>query len=392
MEALLALRDLAHDRVELALVSADPEFRYRPMAVDEPFSLTPYERKELEPAVTELGARFIGDAVRALRPDDHVAELANGEPVSYDVALVCIGATARPAFMHGFSFLVPGPPLDVTELIERARQSEPHRIAFVVPSGVTCALPIYELALLTAKRPGESREAVELVLVTPEASPLAIFGTRPSEAVGELLRTRGIEFRGGVQAREMEEGTLVLTPGDEELRAAAVVALPLLEGPGIEGLPTDQNGFIPIDEHARVYDADDLYAAGDGTNFPIKQGGLATQQADAAAEHIAASAGAPVEPNAFHPVLHGRLLTGEESLSLAADVAGGAGEGAASLDYLWWPPHKVSGRYLPAWLAGDEPHADPEPPRHSLEVEVALPTESHREPMALAPYGSPDVD
>ena len=54
MEALLALRDLGHDRVELALASADPEFRYRPMAVDEPFSLTPYERRELEPAVTEL--------------------------------------------------------------------------------------------------------------------------------------------------------------------------------------------------------------------------------------------------------------------------------------------------------------------------------------------------
>src|SRR5215216_5745294 len=152
MEALLALRDLAHDRVELAMVSADPDFRYRPMAVDEPFSLTPYERKELEPAVTELGARFIGDAVRSIQPDDHVAELANGEPVSYDVALVCVGASARPAFAHGFSFVVPGPPLDATDLIERARDPDPHRIAFVVPSGVTWALPIYELALLTAKR------------------------------------------------------------------------------------------------------------------------------------------------------------------------------------------------------------------------------------------------
>src|SRR5215204_281485 len=133
MEALLALRDLAHDRVELALVSADPEFRYRPMAVDEPFSLTPYERKELEPAVTELGARFIGDAVRAIRPDDHVAELANGEPVSYDVALVCTVASARGAFSHAFSFPVPRPPLDLTDLIDRARQSEPRHIAFVVP-------------------------------------------------------------------------------------------------------------------------------------------------------------------------------------------------------------------------------------------------------------------
>jgi sulfide:quinone oxidoreductase len=386
MEALLALRDFAHDRVELAMVSADPDFRYRPMAVDEPFSLTPYERRELKPAVTELGARFIGDSVRSIRPEDHVAELADGEPVSYDVALVCVGASARPAFTHGFSFLVPGPPLDVTDLVERARRSETRRIAFVVPSGVTWALPIYELALLTAKRLSERREEVELVHVTPEASPLAIFGTRPSEAVGELLRTRGIEFRGGVHAREAEEGTLVLTPGDEELRAAAIVALPLLEGPGIEGLPTDQNGFIPIDEHACVYDAEDLYAAGDGTNFPIKQGGLATQQADAAAEHIAARLGADLEPEPFHPILRGKLITGEETMSMTANVASDDREGFASPDYLWWPPFKVSGRYLTPWLASGEPQAEPVPPLRAMEVEVALPRQWHRDPMALDPY------
>ncbi len=130
-----------------------------------------------------------------------------------------------------------------------------------------------------------------------------------------------------------------------------------------------------------------MYAAGDGTTFPIKQGGIGTQQADAAAEQIAARFGAEIEPEPFHPILRGQLLTGVESLSLRADVAGGAGEGTASLDYLWWPPHKVSGRYLAAWLAGDEPHRDPKPPRHALEVEVELPKEWHREPMALDPYG-----
>ena len=36
----------------------------------------------------------------------------------------------------------------------------------------------------------------------------------------------------------------------------------------------------------------DVYAAGDATTFPLKQGGLATQQADAAAETIAAELGA----------------------------------------------------------------------------------------------------
>jgi sulfide:quinone oxidoreductase len=43
------------------------------------------------------------------------------------------------------------------------------------------------------------------------------------------------------------------------------------------------------------------------STFPIKQGGLGTQQADAAAEHIAARFGAPVEPEPFHPILRFRL-------------------------------------------------------------------------------------
>jgi sulfide:quinone oxidoreductase len=390
MEALLALTDLAGDRAELVMVSADPDFRYRPMAVDEPFSLAPYERKELASAAGELGARFVRDAVQAVRLDDRLAETAGGEAISYDVALVCAGASTRPAFTHAFNFVVPGPPLDAADLIQRAREGEPHRITFVVPSGVTWTLPLYELALLTARRLGEAREEAEIVLVTPEASPLAIFGTGPSEAVRELLRARGIEFRGGVHAREEDEGALVLTPGEEELRAAAVVALPLLVGPGIEGLPTDQNGFIPVDDHARVYDAEDLYAAGDGTNFPIKQGGIATQQADAAAEHIAARLGVDVEPTPFRPVLRGKLLTGEETMSMRADVGGGAGEGVASPDYLWWPPFKVSGRYLTPWLAGEETHGEGAPPIRSVDVEVALPREWHREPMALDPYTPTD--
>jgi hypothetical protein len=70
---------------------------------------------------------------------------------------------------------------------------------------------------------------------------------------------------------------------------------------------------------------------------------------------------------------------------MTADVAGGGGEGFASPDYLWWPPFKVSGRYLTPWLAGEEQHPQPVPPMRSIDVEVALPRECHREPMALDP-------
>ena len=57
-----------------------------------------------------------------------------------------------------------------------------------------------------------------------------------------------------------------------------------------------------------------MYAAGDAVDFPVKQGGLAAQQADTVAEHVAASYGASVEPSPFRPALRGMLFTGGEPL------------------------------------------------------------------------------
>jgi sulfide:quinone oxidoreductase len=204
-----------------------------------------------------------------------------------------------------------------------------------------------------------------------------------------MLRARGIGIESSAYARESEDGALILTPAQRRLEVGEIVALPLLEGPRIAGLPADRRGFIPIDNYARVPGTEGVYAAGDGTTFPIKQGGIATQQADAAAEHIAVQVGAPIASQPFRPVLRGKLLTGEESLHLRHDLRGGTGEGSADLDYLWWPPHKISGRYLASWLAETTTRIEPEPPRAPLDVEVSLPNEWHREPIALDPYGFP---
>ncbi len=53
-----------------------------------------------------------------------------------------------------------------------------------------------------------------------------------------------------------------------------------------------------------------VFAAGDATDFPVKQGGIGTQQADVAAAGIAALAG-DHEPERFDPVLRGALIAGE---------------------------------------------------------------------------------
>ena len=393
LEALMALRDLAGDRVELVLVAPEPDFTYKPLAVEEPFSHQPPEHRALDPIAREFGSRFVQAAVERVALGDHTVELSTGESLPYAMLLVCVGGRPKPAFRRGATFLASGEPLRIDEILANAATRPSRRIAFVVPPGVTWPLPIYELALM-ARRRAEALGLVELehVVVTPESAPLIMFGSTASGEVEALLRARGIAIETSCYAHEAEDGSLLLTPGDRRVDAGELVALPLVEGPGIAGLPCDEHGFIPIDDHARVPGTEDVYAAGDGTTFPIKQGGIATQQADAAAEHIASRVGAPVDPQPFHPVLRGMLLTGEESLHLKHDLRGGTGEGTAALDYLWWPPHKISGRYLAAWLGETTPHGDPEPPRRPIDVEVALPTEWHREPMALDPYGPPGVD
>jgi sulfide:quinone oxidoreductase len=148
-----------------------------------------------------------------------------------------------------------------------------------------------------------------------------------------------------------------------------VISLPRLLGPSIEGLPHDEGGFIPVDLHGRVDGIEDVYAAGDATTWPIKQGGLAAQQADAAADAIAARVGAVGDPRPFHPVLRGLLLTGRTPRYLRADVSGDSGR-EVSEHALWWPPSKIAGHYLAPYLALR--HGELECPEGGIDVQVAL--------------------
>jgi sulfide:quinone oxidoreductase len=390
LETLLALDDLAGERVALTLLAPQPDFVYKPLLVEEPFDLGPAERHELEPLTAEKGAEFVLSAVNSVRPEDHVVELDDGSTLQYDYLVVCAGGRFKPA-IDGATTFPGGEAFSADGLLDRA-EAKDHRVAFIVPAGVTWSLPLYELALMTQRRAAERGVDAKIAVITPESAPLAIFGPAASAAVGELLAVRGIQLFTNSTVRDLGGAGITLNPGDRRIGPSESIALPRMEGPRIDGLPADEGGFIPVDDHGRVKGVEDVYAAGDGTNFPIKQGGLGTQQADAVAAHIAHRVGARETPEPFRPILRGKLLTGGESMSMRANVAGGGGEGVASLDYLWWPPHKISSRYLASLLHYGEVHAEPEPPGSSLDVEVALPNDWHTEPMALDVNEPPRVD
>jgi sulfide:quinone oxidoreductase len=196
---------------------------------------------------------------------------------------------------------------------------------------------------------------VELTIVTPEDRPLCIFGHTASDDLERMLDEAGITVETSTRAEIPGAGTVVLHPHGKVLQADRIVALPVTTPIPIEGLPRDRDGFIPVDAHCCVRGVDDLYAAGDGTWFPVKQGGLACQQADAAAGSIAAQAGASIEPTPFTPVLRGKLMTGSKPLYMRTDISGTAGDQSTTSGHtLWWPPGKVAGAYLAPYLAARE--------------------------------------
>jgi sulfide:quinone oxidoreductase len=342
LEALIAIRHLAGDRLELTLVAPEPDFVYRPFAVEEPFSHQPAERRVLEPVAREFEATLVAQPLVAVDANRHEALLGDGSSLFYDALIVCVGGRTKRPYESAVAFTAEEEQLAIDELLRGDGEPTRH-VAFIVPPGVTWSLPAYELALMTRGRAERLGLAdVALSLHSPEDSPLAVFGTAPSDHVARLLAARRIGFHGGNYVTE-RDGTLYAEPAEEPLDADVAVALPLIEGPRVEGLPSDEAGFIPIDEHARVIGTDDVYAAGDGTNFPVKQGGIATQQADAAAEHTSPRAGAErraatIPSGAAREAARWRGVDQHDKA-----IGSEEGDGIVSLDYLWWPPHKIGG-------------------------------------------------
>jgi sulfide:quinone oxidoreductase len=225
---------------------------------------------------------------------------------------------------------------------------------------------------------GRGLRKYELSLVTPEQEPLQVFGSAASSAVQGLLDERGVEFLGGRSPSEARDGRLIVVPGPS-IEAERVVSLSRPRGPFFPGLPHDPDGFIPTDLHGLVDGGTDVYAAGDATTSPIKQGGVATQQADAVAEAIASRLGAPVEARPFRPVLRGLLLTGGQPEFMRAEVSGGEDHPpVASGQALWWPPSKIAGRWLAPYLAEHHDELEQQPTGLAVEAEAPAPGATRR--------------
>lgn len=353
LEAALAIHDLAGDKAQVEICAGRGDFVYRPFAVGEPYGASRVLRYNLERLVERFGAEFRLENVGWIDTALRCAHTHDGSEIPYDYLIVACGSRLLWSVPGATTFWGVADEGEIQEVVSRLREGRLRRLIFTLPGGHGWALPAYELALLAAtelKRSGVT--GTQLTIVTPEDSPLQVFGRRASEQVAELLAENEIEAIVGTHPVKYENGALSIVPG-ADLEADAVVSLPRLEGRRIEGLPYDPASFIPVDDHARIVGVANAFAVGDVTNFPVKQGGIATQQADVAAEAIAAELGCDVEAKPLDPVLRGVLWTGAKPRYLFGWLGGGHGETSVASERPPWPvdnPSKLIGRFLTPFL------------------------------------------
>lgn len=354
-EALLALRAFAEDRVALELVTPDTRLPFRPASTAAAYTAEDVVTYDLAELAGSVGATVRDDVAEAVAPAVREVRMRSGAHVPYDALVLAVGARARVGIPGAVTFRDQRDAAAMAQVVDELRTGEAASVVFAAPAGVVWTVPLYELALHAAAEVQRRGLESTITVVTPECEPLEVFGDAASAALSAALDAREIRVVTATRPESVDRSGLRLAFGGT-VPADRVVAIPALTGRRLPGVPShDFSGFVATDEHGRVEGLDAVWAAGDMTASPVKQGGLAAQQAERAAAHIAALAGAGA-PRPLRPlVLRTRISGTPEPLYLRAelDARGIAVESSSvALDEPpWWPDAKVVGRHLTPWMA-----------------------------------------
>ena len=276
-----------------------------------------------------------------------------GASLEYDALLLALGAVLRPRFSHALTLDDSLIDEQLHGLIQDVEGGYVRKLAFIAPTPMPWPLPIYELALMTARRAYDMNVDLSITLATPEDAPLAVLGSENVEPGGRAT-ARGerhsvhtlCALRDSRPRRGLDRAEVV-----ESLHVDRVVALPQLFGPSTPGVPLKaDNGFIPIDAHC---------GSQDWTGFMPPESGRFRRQARR--DRVAASrycgrgdrrlAGAPIEPQQCQPVIHGMLVGGRKPLYLTAHITGGHGSSSeVSETPNSSPAAKITAKYLAPYL------------------------------------------
>jgi sulfide:quinone oxidoreductase len=361
IEGLLRLHRLAGSEVDIALVSPAEQFVYRPMTVLEPFEAEPARRYPIARVVADTGARWERDRLSWVDRGRRLVHTDDGRQIAYDALLLAIGARELPPSPHVTVFTGRDGGQLYRRVVADLDAGRLTRVAFVLPAGTSWPLPLYELALLTARHAQEHGRAPDLSVIIPDDHPLPALGSAAGDLVTDLLADAGITLHTGARTRILSPRRLELAPDGPTLHPELIVSVPAITGPNIRGIPGyAADRFIHVDEYCRVRHTDGhIFAAGDATDQPVKHGGVGAQQADTAAAGIAHLAGVAPAPDPVRPTMDATLYTGAGPRYLSAHLIAGHGWHTALHESPpWAASDKVVAAELGEYLRGLDDSAE----------------------------------
>src|SRR5687768_4742363 len=92
LEAALALKTLAGDRVDITMLAPQRHFIYRPLAVNEPFGRAGTVQVELAAIAHERGFELVRDTLDSVDPDAKEVLTQEGLRLPYDELILSMGA------------------------------------------------------------------------------------------------------------------------------------------------------------------------------------------------------------------------------------------------------------------------------------------------------------
>jgi len=289
------LRARLPDNHEVTIVAADDHFYAGFAKLWDLVGARPLEQGTASlSALEEHGIHFVQTRITAIDPSERRIDTEAGS-FSADFLLVALGAGPGPERflqLHG-----PAHDLyDANELpqmrADLANLDGGTLVVAILGAPYKCPPAPYEAAFLLDEhlRGRGVRDAIELVVTTPQPMTLPAAGPEISRFVAEAIKDRGIELRTEQSVQAIDASTVWFTDGGQ-LQYALLLAVPQAVPPQVvaDSPLAGEGGWIQPDRETLLTRFERVYAAGDCTASPPPKAGIfAEAGARVAARNIAA--------------------------------------------------------------------------------------------------------
>jgi sulfide:quinone oxidoreductase len=317
---------------QIVLVSRSRKFLFYPALVRLAFGRGEPDDVsfDLREAMLDRRVTFHEGEIARIAPAKRHVTIARGEftgQMHYDYLVFALGRRMATERIAGF-FEYAHHTLDLDGAFkfgEALRTFQHGHILLGYCPGARLPVPLFETAFALSRLiEGRNEADRSAITIVSHETPEEMFGDAAvGKALNEAMASRGIEFVSDFPITRITPHSVIAGDG-REMNCDLSMVIPPFSGQGavVHSRITDAEGYLPVDANMRVTGVERMYAVGDCVSLPgPKMGHMAVQQAEVAAENIAAEiAGRAVSAAYDHDLTLVLETDGKDSIYLHKDL------------------------------------------------------------------------